>query len=65
MRVVFIGKAGVGKTTIFSRFTGRKIHPRPSNVKRVTSDWQTLPVKEDEKVFYTTDTVGCFRFYRC
>jgi len=58
MRVVFIGKAGVGKTTIFSRFTGRKIHPRPSNVKRVTSDWQTLPVKEDEKVFYTTDTVG-------
>ncbi|MFH1352664.1 MAG: GTPase [bacterium] len=58
MKIVLLGKPGTGKTTLFSRLTKRKIYPRPGNVERLTSDYQTDFFQWDGRVFYITDTVG-------
>ncbi len=58
MRIIFIGKPGVGKTTFFSRLTKRKVYSRPADTVSLTSDNQTGVFKRDGITYFIEDTVG-------
>ncbi|RLD16068.1 MAG: ribosome biogenesis GTPase Der, partial [Caldiserica bacterium] len=57
IKVVLIGEAGVGKSTIFSLFTGRPFFPRP-DVERLTRDRHYKEVEIEGKRFILVDTGG-------
>ena len=58
MRIIFIGKPGVGKTTFFSRLTKRKVYSRPADTVSLTSDNQTGVFERDGVTYFIEDTVG-------
>ncbi|PIV18750.1 MAG: hypothetical protein COS41_03465, partial [Elusimicrobia bacterium CG03_land_8_20_14_0_80_50_18] len=47
MKIIFIGKPGAGKTTLFSRLTKRKTYSRPKDEASITSDYQTGVFERD------------------
>jgi len=58
MKIIFIGKPGAGKTTLFSRLTKRKTYSRPKDEASITSDYQTGVFERDGTTFFPVDTVG-------
>ncbi len=58
MRIIFIGKPGVGKTTLFSRLTKRQVYSRPKDTVSLTSDNQTGVFERDGVTYFIEDTVG-------
>ncbi|MBU2527966.1 GTP-binding protein [bacterium] len=58
MKIIFIGKPGVGKTTLFSRLTKRQTYSRPKDEESITSDYQTGVFERDGVTFFPVDTVG-------